>query len=67
MGEMQVVIVDPPPKNCYECPIYVSKSWGDLEDYCHLTGEVVWDSQYGKIIRSDCLLYNLERKPITNE
>ena len=36
MADFKVTII-PTPQNCWECPMYVDKGWGDLKDYCHLT------------------------------
>ena len=33
------IYITPVPKNCAECPMYISKGWGDLRDYCSLTYE----------------------------
>ncbi len=55
MPEYKITIT-PMPKSCYECPMYVSKGWGDLRDYCHLTNEDVWDLQYRQKRHEDCPL-----------
>ncbi len=55
MAEYEITIT-PKPKCCYECPMYVDKGWGDLGDYCHLTGKNVWDMQYRQRRRKDCPL-----------
>lgn len=48
------ITVTPTPKSCVECPMYVDKGWGDLEDYCHLTGNAAWG--YKNKRREDCPL-----------
>ena len=48
------ITVTPAPKSCVECPMYTSEGQGDLEDYCHLTGEIAWD--YKNKRREDCPL-----------
>lgn len=34
------IYIDPMPKSCYVCPMYVDKGWGDYKDYCHLEDSV---------------------------
>ena len=48
------ITITPTPQSCIECPMCVDKGWGDLEDYCYLTGKVTWD--YKNKRREDCPL-----------
>lgn len=50
------ILINPMPKCCQECPMHVDKGWGDLRDYCHLTGEDVWDNKYAKVRHERCPL-----------
>ena len=50
------IYITPVPKNCAECPMYVSKGWGDLRDYCSLTYKDTWDADYETKRHPDCPL-----------
>lgn len=56
------VYIDPMPKSCYECPMFVYKGWDDYRDYCHLEDfatayiDVHWDSIKGQTRPDNCPL-----------
>lgn len=43
------IYIDPMPKTCYDCPMYVYKGWDDYEDYCHLDGSIYKGRKYDPI------------------
>lgn len=65
------ICIDPMPKSCFVCPMYVDKGWDDYRDYCNLESlvkgsiDVYWDSLKGQTRPNNCPL--LEREKVENE